>query len=51
MGLEVKIRMVGRKRGGEKWLDSAYSVYETRLKPANLRGGYCDLLQFLIPQI
>eukprot|EP00581_Thalassiosira_minuscula_P017783 CAMPEP_0183722826 /NCGR_PEP_ID=MMETSP0737-20130205/14669_1 /TAXON_ID=385413 /ORGANISM="Thalassiosira miniscula, Strain CCMP1093" /LENGTH=151 /DNA_ID=CAMNT_0025953063 /DNA_START=135 /DNA_END=590 /DNA_ORIENTATION=+ len=37
MGLEVKIRMVGRKNGGEKWLESAYSTYETRLKPTNLR--------------
>eukprot|EP00579_Thalassiosira_antarctica_P028816 CAMPEP_0202023064 /NCGR_PEP_ID=MMETSP0905-20130828/50985_1 /ASSEMBLY_ACC=CAM_ASM_000554 /TAXON_ID=420261 /ORGANISM="Thalassiosira antarctica, Strain CCMP982" /LENGTH=77 /DNA_ID=CAMNT_0048585355 /DNA_START=103 /DNA_END=332 /DNA_ORIENTATION=- len=36
MGLEVKIRMVGRKNGGEQWLESAYSVYETRLKPTNL---------------
>ncbi|KAL7541327.1 hypothetical protein ACHAWF_006906 [Thalassiosira exigua] len=37
MGLEVKIRMVGRKNGGEKWLDSAYSTYETRLKSTNLK--------------
>eukprot|EP00578_Thalassiosira_sp_NH16_P029969 CAMPEP_0181079100 /NCGR_PEP_ID=MMETSP1071-20121207/1848_1 /TAXON_ID=35127 /ORGANISM="Thalassiosira sp., Strain NH16" /LENGTH=150 /DNA_ID=CAMNT_0023160477 /DNA_START=534 /DNA_END=986 /DNA_ORIENTATION=+ len=36
MGLEVKIRMVGRKNGGEKWLESAYSTYDTRLKPTNL---------------
>jgi len=37
MGLEVKIRMVGRKNGGEKWLEAAYSTYETRLKPTNLK--------------
>lgn len=36
MGMEVKIRMVGRKNGGEKWLESAYSTYDTRLKPTNL---------------
>jgi len=36
MGLEVKIRMVGRKNGGEKWLESAYSTYDTRLRPTNL---------------
>lgn len=37
MGLEVRIRMVGRKNGGEKWLESAYSTYDTRLKSTNLR--------------
>jgi 23S rRNA (pseudouridine1915-N3)-methyltransferase len=36
MGLEVKIRIVGRKSGGEKWLESSYSTYETRLKSTNL---------------
>jgi 23S rRNA (pseudouridine1915-N3)-methyltransferase len=36
MGLEVKIRMVGRKNGGEKWLESAYSTYDARLRPNNL---------------
>lgn len=36
MGMEVKIRMVGRKNGGEKWLESAYSTYDTRLKSSNL---------------
>lgn len=36
MGLEVKIRMVGKKNP-EKWIESAYSMYETRLKPTNLR--------------
>ena len=37
MGLEVKIRIVGRKNGGEKWLESSYSVYESRLKSTNLK--------------
>jgi len=37
MGLEVKIRIVGRKSGGEKWLESSYSTYETRLKSTNLK--------------
>lgn len=37
MGLEIKIRIVGRKSGGEKWLDSSYSTYETRLKSTNLQ--------------
>ena len=37
MGLEVKIRMVGRKNGGEKWLESAYSTYDTRLKSTNMK--------------
>ena len=36
MGMEVKIRLVGRKGGGEKWLDAAYSTYETRLRSSNL---------------
>lgn len=36
MGLEVKIRIVGRKSGGEKWLESSYSTYESRLKSTNL---------------
>lgn len=36
MGLQIKIRIVGRKNGGEKWLDQSYSTYETRLKPTNL---------------
>lgn len=36
MGLEVKIRTVGRKNGGEQWLESAYVVYNTRLKSTNL---------------
>ena len=37
MGLEIKIRIVGKKSGGEKWLDSSYSTYETRLKSTNLK--------------
>ena len=37
MGLEVKIRIVGRKNGGEKWLESSYTTYETRLKSTNLK--------------
>lgn len=36
MGLEVKIRTVGRKNGGEKWLESAYSTYDLRLRSANM---------------
>lgn len=31
MGLQIKIRTVGRKNGNEPWLDDAYSMYETRL--------------------
>ena len=34
--MEVKLRMVGRKNNGEKWLEDAYSTYDTRLKPTNL---------------
>ncbi|KAL3784431.1 hypothetical protein ACHAW5_006537 [Stephanodiscus triporus] len=36
MGLEVKIRTVGRKNGGEGWLESAYSTYDVRLRSANV---------------
>lgn len=36
MGMEIKIRIVGKKNGGEQWLDDAYSVYSTRLKPSSL---------------
>lgn len=36
MGLDVRIRMVGRKNGGEAWLESAYKMYDTRLKPSGL---------------
>ena len=35
MGLEVKIRIVGRKNA-EKWLDDGYAVYEKRLRPAGI---------------
>mmetsp|Transcript_21948 Transcript_21948/g.24980 ORF Transcript_21948/g.24980 Transcript_21948/m.24980 type:complete len:250 (+) Transcript_21948:13-762(+) len=31
MGLEVNIRIVGRKNGIEQWLQEAYEMYETRL--------------------
>mmetsp|Transcript_20338 Transcript_20338/g.29952 ORF Transcript_20338/g.29952 Transcript_20338/m.29952 type:complete len:228 (-) Transcript_20338:318-1001(-) len=34
MGMEIKIRIVGRKNGSEKWLEDAYSMYETRLQPS-----------------
>ena len=27
---------MGRKNGSEKWLEDAYNMYETRLKPSNL---------------
>jgi Predicted SPOUT methyltransferase len=33
MGLKVTIRIVGRKQGGEKWLDDACDMYLKRLKP------------------
>lgn len=36
MGMQVKIRIVGRKNGCEKWLEDAYSMYETRLRSSNL---------------
>jgi 23S rRNA (pseudouridine1915-N3)-methyltransferase len=36
MGMKVNIRIVGRKSGGEKWLDEAYSVYEKRLRSSSL---------------
>jgi 23S rRNA (pseudouridine1915-N3)-methyltransferase len=31
MGLQIKIRIVGRKNGSEQWLEDAYTMYETRL--------------------
>ena len=37
MGLEVRIRIVGRRNGGEPWLESSYSTYDTRLKSTNLK--------------
>lgn len=36
MGLDVKIRMVGRKNGVEKWLETAYDTYDRRLKSSNV---------------
>jgi 23S rRNA (pseudouridine1915-N3)-methyltransferase len=36
MGLKTTIRIVGRKSGSESWLEDACSMYETRLKPANI---------------
>lgn len=36
MGLDIKIRIVGRKNGCEQWLEDAYSMYETRLRPSNI---------------
>ena len=36
MGMQVKIRIVGRKSGGEKWLEDSYKMYETRLRPSPL---------------
>jgi 23S rRNA (pseudouridine1915-N3)-methyltransferase len=36
MGLKVTIRIVGRKQGGEDWLDEACDMYLTRLKPSGL---------------
>jgi 23S rRNA (pseudouridine1915-N3)-methyltransferase len=36
MGMAVKIRIVGRKSGSEKWLDDAYCMYEMRLRSTNL---------------
>lgn len=36
MGMQVKIRIVGRKSGSEQWLDDAYSMYETRLQSSPL---------------
>ena len=36
MGMDVKIRIVGRKNGSEQWLEDAYSMYDNRLKPTNI---------------
>jgi 23S rRNA (pseudouridine1915-N3)-methyltransferase len=39
MGMEIKIRIVGRnKSGGEsqKWLEEAYDMYDTRLRSSNV---------------
>ena len=37
MGMNVNIRIVGRKSGSEKWLEEATTMYETRLKPSNVQ--------------
>ena len=34
--MQVTIRIVGKKSGGEKWIDEACSMYQTRLRPANI---------------
>jgi 23S rRNA (pseudouridine1915-N3)-methyltransferase len=36
MGMKIKIRIVGRKNGSEKWLEDSYKMYETRLRPTPL---------------
>ena len=36
MGMQVKIRIVGRKSGSEQWLDDAYEMYKTRLQSSPL---------------
>ncbi len=36
MGMEIKIRIVGRKNGSEKWLEDAYNMYDTRLNPSTI---------------
>jgi 23S rRNA (pseudouridine1915-N3)-methyltransferase len=36
MGMQIKIRIVGRKNGSEKWLEDSYKMYETRLRPSPL---------------
>lgn len=36
MGMKIKLRMVGRKNGGEKWLEDAYTMYKTRLRTSNI---------------
>ncbi len=32
--MDIKIRIVGRKNGSEAWLEDAYSMYDTRLRPS-----------------
>jgi hypothetical protein len=34
--MKVTIRIVGRKSGGEKWLEEACSIYQTRLRPSGV---------------
>jgi 23S rRNA (pseudouridine1915-N3)-methyltransferase len=36
MGMEIKIRIVGRKNGSEQWLEDAYNMYDTRLRPSTI---------------
>ena len=36
MGMQVKIRIVGRRSGSEKWLEDAYNMYATRLRASPL---------------
>jgi 23S rRNA (pseudouridine1915-N3)-methyltransferase len=36
MGMKVNIRIVGKKSGGEPWLDDGYGMYQTRLRPSNV---------------
>jgi 23S rRNA (pseudouridine1915-N3)-methyltransferase len=36
MGMKINIRIVGRKAGSEKWLESGVAMYETRLRPSSL---------------
>jgi hypothetical protein len=50
MGLDVKIRMVGRKNGGEKWLETAYDTYETRLQSSNVNADSSPWNSSLFPQ-
>lgn len=37
MGMEITIRIVGKKNSCENWLQDAYSVYETRLQPSTIK--------------
>jgi len=36
MGLEIKIRIVGRKNGCEQWLQDSYEMYTKRLRSSNI---------------
>ncbi|KAL3942397.1 MAG: hypothetical protein SGBAC_003391 [Bacillariaceae sp.] len=36
MGMKVNIRIVGRKSGGETWLEDACEMYLTRLRPSGV---------------
>lgn len=38
MALKVTIRIVGRKQGGEDWLEQACDMYLTRLKPSGVEA-------------